>query len=164
MKTNRGTTPFPNVILDVFMRKLKDTEFRVLCVVVRATLGYQLKTGQRKGEDWLSHSQLKARTGRHSEAVSKAIRSLVERDLVVVRGADGELLHEAAARMNHRSRLYFSLSSGLLALIETLSISEVRKSKVTKANQTKEKLINRKLRTSPSRGGGWQRAGKVTPP
>ena len=162
MKSNSGTTPFPNVLIDAFMPKLKDTEWRVLCVVVRQTLGWKAAGGHRKGQDWLSHSQLKLRTGRSNTAVSEAIQGLVERGLIAVRDAGGNTLHQATDRMRHNSRLYFSVSSGMLALIHTLTVSGFRKPETTKQTHTKENLIDRKLSDEPLRiNRGWVKAGNV---
>jgi len=146
MKTKGGTTPFPNVLLDVFMPKLKDTEWRVLCVVVRQTLGWKAAAGHRKAQDWRSHSQLKLRTGRANSAVSEAVQGLLERGLIAVRDRQGNTLHQPSVRMRHGSRLYFSLSSGLLAFIHTLTVSGIRKAESTKQTHIKENLINRKSR------------------
>lgn len=110
MRTSRveGTTPFPNPLLDHAMKFLGDTEWRVLCVVVRQTLGWQ------KREDWLSHSQLKARTGREGAAVSRAVECLVHRGLIVVTDSHGRLLQSASERRRSRSRLTYALHPLLL--------------------------------------------------
>lgn len=139
MKTNRGTTPFPNVLLDMFMPVLSDTSWRVLCVVARQTLGWNAGGGTRKREDWLAHSQLKKRTGRHSEAISRAIQDLIERGLIEVRDQNGQMVSDAQQRSRYGVHLYFSLSHGLLGLIHTVSVTKLRYSKPTTANLTKEK-------------------------
>lgn len=164
MKTSRGTTPIPNVLIDVFMPTLTDTSWRLLCVVVRQTLGWYVSKGVRRREDWLSHVQLKKRTGRHSEALSRAIKDLVERGLIKVRSEDGASLTSASDRERYRGKLYFSLSSGLLSLIHSLSKVETRNPKGTKASHTKESI--RKHFNAPQsssyRVGGWHRAHEVT--
>src|SRR5688572_27745316 len=83
--TRQGTTPFPNILLDEALPLLKDTEWRLLCVIVRQTLGrYDRETQARKQRDWLTREQLKARTGRDSEALTKAIDTLVKAHYIVV--------------------------------------------------------------------------------
>lgn len=139
MKASSGTTPFPNVLLDVFMPRLSDTSWRVLCVVVRQTLGWQVSNGLRKRDDWISHGQLKKRTGRQSEAVSRAIQDLLERGLIDVRDEFGRILYRPSDRSQRGARLYFSLSAGLLGLIHTVSVEGFRNAKPTKAKKTKEK-------------------------
>ena len=78
------STPFPSYLLDDVMPLLSDTEWRLLCVFVRQTLGWEDGQGGRKRADWLTQSQLKARTGRASEAVSRAIDGLVQKGLIQV--------------------------------------------------------------------------------
>lgn len=105
--------PFPTALFDEQMPKLKDTEWRLLCVIVRQTLGWQSGKG-RKRRDWMSQKQLIARTGRASAALSAALDALVRENLVECRDARGELLLSPQQRHNHRGRVYFSLSPRLL--------------------------------------------------
>jgi hypothetical protein len=77
-------------------------------VVLRQTLGRRNPDGTLKERDWLSHSQLKSRTGRAGEAVSSAVDSLVRRGLIEVRGEGGRLLADPAARRREHRRLYFA--------------------------------------------------------
>lgn len=103
-----NTTPFPNLLLDRVMRFLSDTEWRVLCVIVRQTYGWH------KSEDWLSHSQLKSQTGRESAAVSRGIDTLVKGGLIVVRDRFDRRLHSTAERRRSRSGLVFAVHPLLL--------------------------------------------------
>lgn len=59
-----GTTPVPVALIDRVMPTLRDTELRVLLVVVRQTLGWQVGKDPylRKERDWLTQSQLMRRT------------------------------------------------------------------------------------------------------
>ncbi len=99
--------PVPNVLFDDLLPTLKDTEVRVLLVVLRATLGWRDKEGRTKTRDWLSHAQLVRRTGRGSEAVSSAVGVLVRRGLIVVETSGGIPLQTAPERRRHLGRLYF---------------------------------------------------------
>ena len=104
------SSPFPNALLDTVMPTLKDTEWRLLCVLVRQTLGfYDPKTCQRREVVWLSHTQLKARTGRSSEAISNAIEALVERHLIVVTTLEGTVLQTPEERRRCAGGLFFRL-------------------------------------------------------
>ncbi len=107
--------PFPTALFDEQMPKLKDTEWRLLCVIVRQTLGWQSGSGKgRKRRDWMSQKQLMARTGRASAALSAALDVLVRENLVECRDAQDELLLSPQQRRQHRGRVYFSLSPRLL--------------------------------------------------
>ena len=108
-------TLFPHRLVDEVMPTLSGSEWALLCVVVRQTLGWHdPATGGRKTSDWLSHRQLRARTGRGSDAVCSAVDSLVRRDLIEVQDEAARLLPTSAERRRAR-RLFYALSPGLLA-------------------------------------------------
>jgi DNA-binding MarR family transcriptional regulator len=115
------TTPFPNHLIDTIMPALSDTQWRLVCLLVRQTLGWKDSNGQRKEWEWLSHSQLRKRTGRASAALSRAIDGLVKQGLVEVATAQGVRLSSPAARRQSQERLFFRLSDQALALPETSS-------------------------------------------
>ncbi len=151
-RSHPATTPFPNVLLDDLLPRLSDTEWRVLCVVVRATWGWQDDEGKRKYRDWLTHSQLCARTGRASAAVSQAIQGLLNKKLLVVEDDAGNPLSTPALRRAARSRLYFRVAASLCISVSESEIitsqtvaerppvtseTEIRKAKMTKENENK---------------------------
>lgn len=106
-----GTTPVPNALLDRVMPTLRDTEFRVLLVVVRQTRGWQdgPDMSQRKERDWLTQSQLMGRTGRGSGAVAQAVEALVQAGLIEVQDRAGRSLRTPSERRRHLGRLYYCL-------------------------------------------------------
>ena len=81
-----------------------------MCVVVRQTLGWEDGQGGRREADWLTQSQLKARTGRASEAVSRAIDGLVRKGLVQVCSEAGEALATPQSRRRCSGRMLFGLA------------------------------------------------------
>ncbi len=113
--------PVPLRLVDEVLPRLKDTELRVLLVVLRQTWGWRADrsvadgkhkqeekyAGKHKRRDWLSHRQLCRRTGRGSDAVSGAVTSLVEADLLVVEDAGGTALATPEQRRRCLDRLYF---------------------------------------------------------
>lgn len=107
----RGSTPFPNALIDRVMPVLSDTAWRVLCIVVRQTYGWHDGPGLRRSADWLSHSQLKRRSGRQGAAVSRAVDALCKLRLIAVRDGSGRLLESAAERRRCRGALFYSLRS-----------------------------------------------------
>lgn len=111
-----ASTPVPNLLIDRTMPELSDTEWRLLCVVCRQTLGFASADGQggRRARDWLTHRQLKARTGRASAAVSRAVDGLVRKNLIEVHSLDGTLLLTPPERRRCQGALLFSLSPRLL--------------------------------------------------
>lgn len=138
------TTPFPNALLDQVMPSLTDTEWRLLCVVVRQTRGWRHGENGRKDRDWLTHSQLKLRTGRASEAISRAIDSLIRQRLIEVCDEQGYALPTAAARRRYAGRLYYRLGAAVLEAESempesevNISPNEIRKAKTTKETESK---------------------------
>jgi len=160
------------------MPLLKDTEWRILCVIVRQTLGWQVETRDgRKAWDWLTHSQLKQRTGRNSEAICKAVDSLMRRGLIAIYDSNNRLLATPQERQRCHDRLYFGLSYKTLAQLgggsfygmpsdtplekstvkdaskspSRFTQSEIRKTKTTKETYTKL-LRGRVQRSCPQAG------------
>ncbi len=73
-----GWTRVPNYLLDRLLPNLKDSELRVLLVVLRQTYGWQ----QPNRKVNLRYRYLIKKTGRQSEALARALRSLEERGLI----------------------------------------------------------------------------------
>ena len=134
-----GTTPVPNDLLDRVMPTLRDTELRVLLVVVRQTIGWQAGqySGQRKERDWLTQSQLMRRTGRANGAVSRAVDALVRAGLITVTDRGGTLLKTPAERRRYLGNLYYQLGMG------GEDVSGYAKSEHAKGHTTKETLIQK---------------------
>lgn len=110
-----GYTPVPNALLDDLLPRLKDTELRLLLVVMRQTLGWHGSTpGQRKERDWLTQRQLIARTGCATASLSRAIDSLVQQGLLQVCDDAGLPLSTPAQRRKHRGRLWFAVGPAFL--------------------------------------------------
>jgi len=156
------TTPFPNVLIDEVMPRLKDTSWRVLCIIVRQTLGWQDQTSNnRKERDWLTRSQLRARTGRNSEAIAMAIDALVRQGYIIAQNSDGVPLNTPQKRRANRGRIYYGLTKSLqhqIGIMQTRKTEQLpalagsifhgynRKTKhvtVEKANTTKETQTKR---------------------
>lgn len=162
-----GTTPVPNGLLDVAMPRLRDTELRVLLVVVRQTLGWQggPDPAQRKERDWLTQSQLMRRTGRASGAVARAVDALVRGDLIEVLDRAGAPLRTPAARRRHLGQLYFRLSPAAGQVGTGTSKSEHAKAHTTKESKYKNISKASRIVDKPVenplviRGNGWFRAG-----
>ncbi len=164
-----GTTPVPNDLLDRVMPALRDTELRVLLVVVRQTLGWQAWPGsaQRKERDWMTQSQPMRRTGRASEAVSAAVDRLVRARLIVVQDKWGRPLAMPSQRRRFLGKLYYRLQPELVKSSLRLPESEHAKPNITKESKYKNIGIKHKNVDKPVekylvlRGGGWK---KVTKP
>mgnify|MGYP001583705683 CR=1 FL=1 len=106
-----NTTPTPNWLYNGEMKKMSDTELRVVLIVTRHTLGWieNEETGMRKQEDWISHSSLIKETGRGSRAISSAIDKCVKHGWIETRDSKGKILETANER--RRRRIFYRLGN-----------------------------------------------------
>lgn len=148
-----GTTPFPDWLLDKLMPRLRDVEWRLVCVLVRQTLGWQTGDGGHKHSDWLSHSQLRRRTGRSSSAISPAIEFLCRNRLFEIDDGQGKPLRTAFDRRKHRGRLYFKLNMERLKHKQKrLRLKKrIQNSGITINTLTKEAVVRSKRRNRLTR-------------
>lgn len=166
-----GVMPLPNRLVDEVLPTLKDTELRVLLVVVRQTLGWREGERTFKQRDWISHGQMMRRTGRGSEAVSQAVEALVLRGLIAVEDAAGIPLATSAERRRHLGRLYYRLGDEwAVDMWKTGEKGRTGKAKTTtdirynikKAGRSKGATQAGGMLTASQvvlRGNGWSRAG-----
>lgn len=151
-------TALPNVLLDEVMPTLKDTEWRVLCVITRQTLGWVATGKRRKKRDWLTQKQLMSRTGRNSAALSAAIDILVRRCLIEACDERGEILLTASQRRGHQGRIYFGLAHQTLTALAAKS----KQASVSKMKKTRAESIKRPELSNPPRlYTGWIKADQV---
>lgn len=109
------STPFPNILIDEMMPKLRDTEWRLLVCITRASLGWVDKvTGQRQRTALLSGYQLRRQTGRESEAISRAIDNLVRAKIIAVSDQFGNELGSTNMRRRARQKLKYGLHRSIL--------------------------------------------------
>lgn len=148
-----GTTPFPDWLLDKLMSRLRDVEWRLICVLVRQTLGWQTGDGKFKQSDWLSHSQLRRRTGRSSSAISPAIDFLCRNRLVEIDDGQGNPLPRAYERRRHRGPLFFRLNLDRLKHKQKrLRLKKrIHKSGTTINTLTKEAVVRSRKQNPESR-------------
>jgi len=118
-----NTTQVPNVILDEWMPKLKDTELRVLLVVVRQTIGWieDEETGRRKEKDWISVHQFEDKTGCERWAIGKALTALIKMGLIEALSEDGNILETPRERQGIGSKIFYRLKTRSQSLFDELS-------------------------------------------
>jgi len=119
-----NTTPTPNELYNGEMKKMTDTELRVVLLVTRATLGWEedKETKMRKKEDWISYFQLKQRSGRGYTALAKAIDGCIKKGWIEARDSEGNLLNTKAKRIGRK--IFYRLGRIFLDKIESSSESE----------------------------------------
>ncbi len=152
-----NTTPTPNELYNGEMKKMGDTELRIVLIVTRATLGWQVdkNTGMRKQEDWISYYQLKEKSGRGYTSIAKAIDNCIKSGWIEARDIDGNILDTKNKRIG--KKIYYRLGRIFLDKIgetsseseednTTSSESEITESEITECEaykrntNTKEKL------------------------
>ena len=151
-----NTTPTPNELYNGEMKKMKDTELRVVLVVTRATLGWEedKETKMRKKEDWISHFQIKQKTGRSGRAISTAVDVCMKNGWIEARDADGNLLDTPEKRAG--KKIFYRLGKIFLSKItpsekssqdiQTSEKSSIEKSSPYKRNTiTKETLLQNNI-------------------
>ena len=145
-----ATTPVPNALLDQVMPILRDTELRVLLVVVRQTRGWQdgPSSAQRKERDWLTQSQLMGRTGRGSGAVAHAVDALVQASLIEVQDRAGTPLKTAAERRRHLGRLYYRLGPASASIEVKVAKSKLSENMRESVRRSIPKIAHAKSHTT----------------
>ena len=111
----------PHVYIDKFMPGLLESEFRVLLLILRQTIGWVDREGHtgRKERDWISMGQFAQKTGLHRESIGRAVQSLIDLGLIRVESATGVPLSTPLLRKQHNSRLYYRLAN-LSGIAETV--------------------------------------------
>ncbi len=96
----------PVLLVDEVLPMLKDTELRVLLIVLRQTH----VAGKETDKCWLTHRELCRRTGRASEAVSGAVEKLVDKGLLCVTDEAGRRLHTTSQRQQIMGRHFYRVT------------------------------------------------------
>jgi len=99
-----NTTPTPNWLYNGEMKKMNETELKVVLLVTRKTLGwFDPLTGDRKNQDYISQSQFMEFTGQSHTAIAQAIQSCVERGWIIVKDKNGELCDTSEKRRRRKN-------------------------------------------------------------
>jgi len=111
-----NTTPTPNELYNGEMKKMNDTELRVVLVVTRATLGWVIdkETGMRKEEDWISQKQLKEKTGRSNKAIGLAIQRCINMGWIEARDKEGNFL-DTPEKRERKKMIFYRLGNIFLS-------------------------------------------------
>jgi len=104
--TLHKTTPTPNEFFS-YLPKLTNSEVRVLLVIIRQTFGWKdLKTKQRKLRDRMTYSFLIKRTGLYRTVITETIKTLIDKNLIIVTDKTGKRLNTAIERKGKRCLFY----------------------------------------------------------
>lgn len=107
-------TQIPNILFDTYLPELKESELKILLVVMRQTNGWiDVKTGKRKTRDRISRNQFMQKTGLSRKIVSLAIKGLVDKRLLSITDQRGNLLHTSEDRKG-KNYIYYSFQPGYI--------------------------------------------------
>ena len=118
-----NTTPTPNWLYNGEMKKMNETELKVVLLVTRKTLGwFDPMTQERKQQDYISQSQFMEFTGQSNWAIAKAIQSSVESGWIIARDREGKLCDTSSKR--RRRRVWYQLGGIFTDRISNEEISQ----------------------------------------
>jgi len=113
-----NTTPTPNELYNGEMKKMNETELKVVLLVTRKTLGwYNPETKERKNQDFISQKQFIEFTGKSHTAISTAIQSCVEHGWIVAKIKKNILANTPELR--RRNKVYYQLGSVFINKLST---------------------------------------------
>lgn len=146
-----NTTQTPNNLFDQEMKKMSESELKIVLTIIRATLGWiqDSKTGMRKQEDWITISQLIDKTGLSNTSISEAINSCVKNNWIEVRDKNGNILDTPQKRTGQR--IFYRVGNIFLRNQTYEKSSEVesepmKKVNIKKVHITKETIYTKELR------------------
>ena len=105
-----NTTPTPNELYNGEMKKMNETELKVVLLITRKTLGwFDPMSGERKIQDYISQSQFVEYTGQGTRALATAIQSCVVHGWIVARDKTGGLCDTPEKRA--RRKVWYQLGN-----------------------------------------------------
>jgi len=105
-----NTTPTPNWLYNGEMRKMTESELKVVLLVTRKTFGwFDPSTKERKQQDYISQKQFMEFTGQSHTAIACAIQSCVEHGWIIARDRQGNLCNTSNKR--RRRKVWYQLGS-----------------------------------------------------
>lgn len=104
-----NTTPTPNWLYNGEMKKMNETELKVVLYITRKTLGWIDNSGQRKDRDWISQKQFMEKTGMSNRAISTAIETCLIHGWIEAYDRTGKELNTAEKRSGNR--VYYRLGN-----------------------------------------------------
>ena len=138
-----NTTQTPNSLFDIHLKTLSKSELKVLLIIIRKTVGIvDVKNRSNRLERaWISQRLFRICTNLSGRAISTAINSLMQKDLIIVTNESGQILKNKNTRRG-ASRLYYSSNSLLEGSQEKNKVSEITfNNPVNKVHTIKQTII-----------------------
>jgi len=132
-----NTTPTPNWLYNGEMKKMNETELKIVLIVTRQTLGwYDEITGDRKKQDRISQKQFMEKSGKSNRAVSTAIENCLENGWIEAYDIKGNPLHTPQERKG--KKIIYRLGNMFLSKINPSRNNPQDKKPVKKVHRTCE--------------------------
>ena len=156
-KSNYRFTKFPNEVIDSHMKKLTGSEYKLLSVLLRKTVGFHRES------DKISTSQFMEITGLSNQGVNKGIKALVKKGLIT------ECKHNTqtkAYKINDHLFAYEEISQAIDSHMNKSHKSYEKNSQVTPetyegSSHTKEREKENKKESPPPPGNTREQAKKL---
>lgn len=107
-----NTTPTPNWLFNGEMKKMNETDLKVVLLVTRKTLGWfdPMNGNQRKEQDYISQSQFIEFTGQRSNtSIAKAIQKSIDKGWIIARDKQGVICDTPEKRA--RRKIWYQLGN-----------------------------------------------------
>ena len=105
-----NTTPTPNWLYNGEMKKMSETELKVVLLITRKTLGwFDPMTKGRKDQDYISQKMFMEFTGQSNRAIATAIQSCVESGWIIAKDKNGNLCDVPEKRA--RRKVWYQLGN-----------------------------------------------------
>lgn len=143
-----------NYLFDVVMPSLKPNAWKVLCFVIRQTIGWKDREGGRKQTDQLSYSQLRKGTGIASDmTLHAALKELLKAKLVKCQKGKHRDAHTYGLNLDYEAITTETVEHEKISTTETVAIgsTEIVVHSTTETVDTKERRIKESIKEN---GGG----------
>jgi len=103
-----NTPPTPNWLYNGEMKKINESELKVVLLVTRKTLGwFDPTTRERKAQDYISQSKFMEFTGQSNRAIATAIQVCVEHGWIIAKDRNGNTCNTPEKRA--RRKVWYQL-------------------------------------------------------
>lgn len=128
----------PNTLIDTHLTSLSEKELKLLLIIIRQTVGWKDKNGERKKRDYISHRYFISATGLSSKSVSTGISLLLDKNLISIENESGVELSSHKQRKGRFRKYYRCLlfDSEKHVKFTTFNPSILRSTKLTPTKLT----------------------------
>jgi phage replication O-like protein O len=135
-------TKTPNILFDQLIRKLSNSELKILLIIIRQTNGWiDSKSKKYKTRDRITYNQFISKTGISRRVISIAINSLLKKNLIVITDTYGNYLY---APENRKGRFFIYYSPNLKSVQSLSTCAKSDTNMCKKRHEHVQKMIHNK--------------------